>query len=82
MLHTSVTSFVTIIYRTLLPRQTTNEDLPKCDHIVKGYLGRAIGKHSDMFENQFVQLDTHTGLMHIFEGAYSPCLEEHELRFA
>ena len=70
-------SFVTSIFRALQP-SNEDEDDPR---IVKGTLGRAVNKHGDMFQDQYVILDTGTGIINFYTDPYASCLEEHELRF-
>ena len=78
---------MTTIYRSLLPKDhdytAYDKDFTRTAVGVQGFLERATFKdEKTMFERQFIQLDTRTGRMLVFEDRYTPCIECHEIRFA
>lgn len=65
------------MYRTL----RLKEEVPEDPRVLRGMLGRAVNKRADMFKDQFVILDTRTGLLSFFTDPFTGCIEAYELRF-
>jgi len=46
-----------------------------------GFMGRAINDSANMFESQFVILDTNIGKLRFYSRPHSACLQENDVRF-
>jgi hypothetical protein len=70
------------LYRTLVPKGTfTEEKGYKEPGVVFGYLGCAVHKTAEMFEYQYVILNTNTGKLQFYHLPHTRCILEVDLRF-
>lgn len=68
------------LYRTLQPKLEEG-----CEYsepgVLMGFIGLAVNNNVNMFESQFVVLNTNTGKLRFYSRPYDVCLQENDMRF-